>query len=153
MNPAIGYSSSLLCRWLIRRRAKLWAVVSRARYGSSRRSWWLATPVTRLPPPRSSTTTDGCTPVTIMPSSHRHNRHNKTVQSVSSLWRDDVNWTIALIVQTSNFLSATVLSCRESNSHRRSGRDTDKTVLSCLAWRCGLAFSNSSSLIQPGSGA
>jgi len=33
-------------------------------------------------------------------------------------------------VQTSNFLSATVFSCRESNS---SERDTDKTVLSCLA--------------------
>jgi len=43
-------------------------------------------------------------------------------------------------VQTSNFLSATVLSCRESNSNRRSGRDTDKTVLSCLAWRCELAL-------------
>ena len=37
-------------------------------------------------------------------------------------------------------LSATVLSCRESNSHRRSGRDMDKTVLSCLAWRCELAL-------------
>jgi len=34
-------------------------------------------------------------------------------------------------VQTPNFLSATVFSCRESSSHRRSGRDTDKTVLSC----------------------
>ena len=33
------------------------------------------------------------------------------------------------------FLSATVLSCRESSSHRRSGRDTDKTVLSRPAWR------------------
>jgi len=32
--------------------------------------------------------------------------------------------------------SATVLSCRESSSHRRSGRDTDKTVLSCPAWQC-----------------
>ena len=31
-------------------------------------------------------------------------------------------------VQTSNFLSATVLSCRESNSHRRNGRDADQTV-------------------------
>jgi len=28
----------------------------------------------------------------------------------------------------------------ESNSHRRSGRDTDKTVLSCLAWRCEFSF-------------
>ena len=44
-------------------------------------------------------------------------------------------------VQTSDFLSATVLSCRESSSRRRSGRDADKTVLSCLAWRCELAGS------------
>jgi len=43
-------------------------------------------------------------------------------------------------VQTSNFLSATASSCRESNSHRRSGRDTLKTVLSCLAWRCEWAL-------------
>jgi len=43
--------------------------------------------------------------------------------------------------QTSNFPSATVSSCRESNSHRRSGRNTDKTVLSCLPWRCELALS------------
>ena len=43
-------------------------------------------------------------------------------------------------VQTSNFLSATVLSCRKSNSYRRSGRDTDKTVLSCPAWRCELTL-------------
>jgi len=42
-------------------------------------------------------------------------------------------------VQAVNFPSATVLSCRESNSHRRSGRDTDKTVLSCLVWPCELA--------------
>ena len=42
--------------------------------------------------------------------------------------------------QTSNyFLSATVLSCLwESSSHHRGGRDTDKTVLSCLVWRCEL---------------
>jgi len=46
-------------------------------------------------------------------------------------------------VQTSNFLSATVLSW-ESNSHRRSGRDTDKTVLSCLAWRRELTLTLSS---------
>ena len=37
-------------------------------------------------------------------------------------------------------LSSTVLCCRKCNSHRRSGRDTDKTVLSCLAWRCELAL-------------
>jgi len=46
-------------------------------------------------------------------------------------------------VQTSNFLSATVSSCRESNSHRRNGRYTDKTVLSCLAWRCESALTGS----------
>ena len=39
-------------------------------------------------------------------------------------------------VQSSNVLSATVLSCRESNSQRRGGRDTDKTVLSRLVCRC-----------------
>ena len=44
-------------------------------------------------------------------------------------------------LQTSNFLSATVLSCRDSSSYRQSGRDTEKTVLSCLAWRCELASS------------
>jgi len=43
-------------------------------------------------------------------------------------------------IQTSNFLSATVLNCRQSNSHHRSGRDTEKTVLSCPAWRCELAL-------------
>jgi len=41
-------------------------------------------------------------------------------------------------VQTSHFLPAIVLSCRESNSHHRSGSDTDKTVLSCPARRCEL---------------
>ena len=33
------------------------------------------------------------------------------------------------------------MSCRESSSRRRSGRDTDKTVLSCPARRCELALS------------
>ena len=68
-------------------------------------------------------------------------RHDKTVLSVLCLLcrceLDDCSER----VQTSNFLSATVLSCWEANSHRRSGRDTDKTVLSCLAWRCKLASS------------
>ena len=45
-------------------------------------------------------------------------------------------------VHTLIFLSATVLSCRESNSRRRSGRDTDKTVLSRRAWRCELALTS-----------
>ena len=65
--------------------------------------------------------------------SHHHTRHDKTVLSVSRLVcrceLDDCSER----VQTSNFLSVTVLSCRESNSHRRSGRDADKTVLSCMA--------------------
>jgi len=45
-----------------------------------------------------------------------------------------------LRVQTSNFPSATVLSCRESNSRRRGRHDTDRTVLSCLVWRCELGI-------------
>jgi len=53
-----------------------------------------------------------------------------------------VNWTIALNAFRFRISCrpATVLSCRESSSHRRSGRDTDKTVLSCLAWKCELAL-------------
>jgi len=73
-------------------------------------------------------------------SHHHHTRHDKTVLSVSCLvFRCELD-DCSERVQTLNFLSATVLSCRESNSHRRGGRDTDKTVLSCLAWRCELAF-------------
>jgi len=73
--------------------------------------------------------------------SHRHTRHDKAVLSVSCLaWRCELD-NCPERVQTSDFLSATVLSCRESNSHRRGGRDTYKTVLSCLACRCEFAFS------------
>ena len=56
------------------------------------------------------------------------------------VWCADVNWTIALTLNVFRlqtlyfFLSPTVLSCRESSSHRRSGRDRDKTV--CRVW-CG----------------
>jgi len=68
-----------------------------------------------------------------MPNSHRP--PDTTKQScLRRVWRDSVNWTIA----TNE--SATVLSCPESNSHRQSGRDTDKTVLSRLTWRCELAL-------------
>jgi len=67
-------------------------------------------------------------------SSHLHTRHDKMILSVSCLVcrceLDDRSER----VRTSNFLSATVLSCPETNSHRRSGRDADKTVLLCLAW-------------------
>ena len=75
-------------------------------------------------------------------SSHRHTRHDKTVLSVSCLVCRCELEDCSERVQTSNFLSAsaTVLSCRESHSHRRSGGDTDKTVLSYLAWRCELAL-------------
>ena len=74
-------------------------------------------------------------------SSHRHTRRDKTVLSASCLMcrceLDDCSER----VQTSNFLSATVLSYWESNSHRRGRHHTDGTVLSCLAWRCELALS------------
>ena len=80
----------------------------------------------------------------IMPNSHRHTRHDKTVMSVLRLvwqWQfelDNCCWRVL----TSNFPWATVLSCRrESSSHRQRKRYTEKTVLSCLAWRCELAFS------------
>jgi len=58
------------------------------------------------------------------------------------VWRDGVNWTIAINASRLQYSSpATVLSCRESSPHRRSGRDTDKTVLTCLEWwRCELTF-------------
>ena len=39
---------------------------------------------------------------------------------------------------------------RESISDRRSGRDTDKTVLSCLAWRCELAISRFDTVCELG---
>jgi len=69
-------------------------------------------------------------------SSHRHTGHDKMVLSVSCLMYRYELGDCSERIQISNFLSATVWSCRESNSHRRSGRDTDKTVLSCPAWRC-----------------
>ena len=74
----------------------------------------------------------------LMPNSHRHTRHDKTVLSVSCLVRQCEldNCSERVQISNTNFLSATVLSCRESNSHCQSGRDTDKTVLSYLAWRC-----------------
>ena len=97
----------------------------------SRRLWW-----------RRRWNDDVCDRVqqlnwSLMPSSQRHTRHDKTVLSVSCpVCRCEFD-DCSERVQTSNFLSATVLSCRESSSHRRSGRDTDKTVWSCLAWwRC-----------------
>jgi len=67
-------------------------------------------------------------------------RQNSPVCVVSAR-RGGVNYCY-IRAQIANFLSATVFSCRESNSHRRSGRDTDtdKTVLSFLAWRCELAL-------------
>jgi len=74
--------------------------------------------------------------------SHRCIRQDKMVLSMSCLVcrceLDDCSERI----QTSDFLSVTVLSCRESSSHHRSGHDTDKTVLSCLAWCCELALTD-----------
>jgi len=84
---------------------------------------------------------------TLMPNSHRPPDTTRR-SCLRRVWRCGVNWTIALnvLMQTSDFLSATVFSCRESNSQRRRGRDTDKTVLSCLAWRCELAVTRGSCL-------
>jgi len=68
-------------------------------------------------------------------------RYGKTQPCLCRVWCDGVNWTIALnVFRLPTFLSATVWSCRESNSHRRSVCDTDKTVLSCLTWQCELAL-------------
>ena len=72
--------------------------------------------------------------------SHRHNRHDKTIVSVSCRARRCELDNCSERVQTSNFLSATVLSCGESNSHHQNERNTDKTVLSCLVWQCELAL-------------
>ena len=59
------------------------------------------------------------------------------------VWRGGANWTIAL-----NAFRLRKVFCRrqswvvgESSSHRRCGRDVDKTVLSCLAPRCACEFS------------
>jgi len=57
------------------------------------------------------------------------------------LWCPGVNWTIAV-----NVFGLQIFSRRQSwqsSSQRRSGSDTDKTVLSCLAWRCELALRRS----------
>ena len=67
-------------------------------------------------------------------------RRDKTVLSVSRLVRRCELDDCSERAQTSNFLPATVLSCLDCNSHRRRGHETDKTVLSCLAWRCELAL-------------
>ena len=70
----------------------------------------------------------------------RQTRQNSPVCVVScaTVWIEQ----LPQRVQTSHLLSATVLSGRESDSHRRSGHDTDKTVLSRLARRSELAFRN-----------
>ena len=53
--------------------------------------------------------------------------HTATPDTTKQSWlcrvlRGGVNWTIAInVFKVQNFLSATVLSCLESNSHRRSG--------------------------------
>jgi len=65
--------------------------------------------------------------VIVMPNSH-HPPDTTRRSCRCRVWCADGNWTIALNVFRRHILSATVLSCRESNSHRRSGRDTDKTV-------------------------
>ena len=65
--------------------------------------------------------------------SHRHTRHDKTVQSVSCLvCRCELD-NCSERVQTSSFLSATVLSCRESKFTlpKRTRHRQDIFVVSC----------------------
>ena len=76
---------------------------------------------------------------TLMPNSHRPPDKTRRFRLSCLVCRCELDDCFER-VQTSNFLSATVLSCRESNSHCRNGRGTDKTVLSCLAWRCELVL-------------
>jgi len=54
------------------------------------------------------------------------------------VWCAGVNWTIALNVSRLQrfFCRRQSLSCRVSSSRRRGRHDTDRTVLSGLAWRC-----------------
>ena len=54
------------------------------------------------------------------------------------VWCAGVNWTIALNVSRLKqfFCRRQSLSCRVSSSRRRGRHDTDRTVLSGLAWRC-----------------
>ena len=62
------------------------------------------------------------------------------------IWCGGVNWTIDInVFRLQNIRSVTVLSCRETSAHRRGRHDTDRTVLSGLAWRCelGIRFKNS----------
>ena len=77
---------------------------------------------------QSSPTCMCCTPRTQSSTRIPPDRQDKTVLCVSCLYvcryvLDDC----CERVQTSEFVSVTVLSCRESNSHRRSGRDRDQT--------------------------
>ena len=74
------------------------------------------------------------------PNSHRPPaRQDKTVLSVSCLVCRCELHDCSERVPTSNSPSATVSSYREFDSYHRSGRDADKTVSSCLAWRCEIA--------------
>ena len=67
-------------------------------------------------------------------------RTDKTVQSVLCLaWCCEVD-SCHQRVQTSYFLSATVLSRQKSSSHRRDKHDTDSIVLSGQAWLCELVI-------------
>ena len=77
--------------------------------------------------------------------SHRHTRHDKTVLSVSCMGYELDNAINVFRFQIFCRRQSWVFVCRVSNSHSRSGRDsgdTDKTVLSCLAWRCEVALTS-----------
>ena len=60
--------------------------------------------------------------VCVMPDATRRSR-------LCRVWCAGVNWTIALNASRLHIFGRRVLSSRESKSHRRSGRDTDKSFV------------------------
>ena len=73
--------------------------------------------------------------------SHRHHaRHDQTVLSVSRpLRRCELDSRQLRTVADRKF-EVWTRSEQSSNSHRHTGHDTDRTVLSCLVWRCELGI-------------
>ena len=70
----------------------------------------------------------------------RQTRQNSPVCVVSGVpvWIGRLLWTRSHF----KFSVGDSLELSEISSHHRRGRDTDKTVLSCLAWRCEFAFTH-----------
>ena len=111
-------------------------------------------PDSQRPPDTTSTPDAECTSRAVGPTQstplHNYTRPLKFTYLFTTrrsclcrVWCAGVNWTIALNVFRLQvfYRRQSWRRCRESSSHRRSGRDTDKTLSSCLAWRCELALS------------